>query len=64
LLTSQVKNMVQQIPVVWDETVVLPQSEIGELVLLAKRKGRDWYLIALNGETPKSLSIKLNFLGP
>lgn len=63
LLKSEVKTMVQQIPVVWDETIVLPQSEIGKLVLIVKRKGSDWFLVALNGEKPTKFSIDLSFLG-
>lgn len=62
LLKSKVKHMVQQIPVVWDETIILPQSKIGELVLMAKRSGREWYLIVLNGEKSREVTVDLNFL--
>lgn len=63
LLTSQVKMMVKQIPVVWDETIILPQSKIGELVVMARRSGRNWFLIALNGDKAKSLTLNPAFLG-
>ncbi|SEN45715.1 Alpha-L-fucosidase [bacterium A37T11] len=63
LLTSEVKNMVQNIPIVWDETVILPPSEISSLAIMARRSGKDWYLVALNGENPTSLPIDLKFLG-
>ena len=62
LLKSKVKHMVQQIPVTWDETIILPQSKIGELVLIAKRSDKDWYLIALNGEKSREITVDLNFL--
>ena len=38
------------------------QSEIGKLAALARRKGDVWYLTVLNGEEPKMLDIKLDFL--
>ncbi len=63
LLNSEVKDMVQQIPVVWDQTIVLPQSRIGELAIMARRSGSSWFLVALNGEAPTELSVDLNFLG-
>jgi alpha-glucosidase len=50
-------------PTVWDETIVLPQSEIGSLALFARRSGRTWYLSALNGDTEKQENINLSFLG-
>lgn len=63
LLKSKVKNMVKQIPVVWDETIILPQSKIGELAVMARRSGKTWFLIALNGEMANDLKINLKFLG-
>jgi len=63
LLKSDVKNMVKQIPEVWDETIILPQSKIGKLVMMARRSGNIWFLIALNGETEKNLKVDLSFLG-
>jgi len=62
LIHSEVKTTVQKIPVTWDETVILPQSRIGELVLMARRKGKEWFLIALNGEAGQSVKVSLNFL--
>lgn len=59
---SKLPQMVKSIPVTWDETIVLPQSEIGELALFAKRKGDDWYLVALNGETKRKVEVNLSFL--
>lgn len=64
LLKSNIKSIVRDIPVIWDETIVLPQSEIGELAIIARRSGKTWYLIALNGESPKSIEVNLDFLNP
>jgi len=50
---------IKQIPTVWDETVVLPGSEIGELAVMARRKGNDWYIGVLNGSDRKTYEIDL-----
>ncbi len=62
LLKSDVKTMVKQIPVVWDETIILPPSRIGELAVMARRSGSVWFLVALNGESAQSVKINLGFL--
>jgi alpha-glucosidase len=63
LSKTDIKTIVKDIPVVWDETIVLPQSKIGELAILARRSGSKWYLTALNGETAQSIKVNLSFLG-
>ena len=62
MLSSPGRSFIESVPVTWDETVVLPESEIGKLAALARRKGDVWYLTVLNGEEPKMLDIKLDFL--
>lgn len=64
ILTSKARAFITAIPTVWDETIVLPQSEISELVLLARRHGPTWYLVALNGPTARQVTVDLGFLGP
>src|ERR1041384_1146294 len=39
ILDNPACELIKTIPAVWDETVVLPPSEIGELVAFARRKG-------------------------
>ncbi|MFT4202324.1 MAG: glycoside hydrolase family 97 catalytic domain-containing protein [Chitinophagaceae bacterium] len=63
LLKSPVLPIVKDVPSTWDETKVLPQSQIGVLVVMAKRKGTTWYLAAMNGLQEKDISIPLRFLG-
>lgn len=63
LLTNPCKKMIQRIPTTWDETIVLPQSAIGQLAIYARRKGETWYLAALNGTEPTHIKIPLSFLG-
>ncbi len=57
-------EMIKSIPSVWDETIVLKPSEIGELAVFAQRKGTTWFLSVINGLRTRTLSIPLTFLGP
>jgi alpha-glucosidase len=54
--------LLKTIPTVWDETVVLPESSVAETAILARRSGDDWYLVVLNGNRPKQLNVKTDFL--
>ncbi|MEP6675453.1 MAG: glycoside hydrolase family 97 catalytic domain-containing protein [Ferruginibacter sp.] len=63
ILDNPCKEMIQSIPTTWDETIVLPQSKIGELVLFARRKGTTWFIAAMNGiNETKIISVDLSFL--
>ena len=37
-------EFLRELPVCWNETVVLPQSRIGSLAAFARRSGATWYL--------------------
>ncbi|QNK61828.1 glycoside hydrolase family 97 catalytic domain-containing protein [Pedobacter sp. PAMC26386] len=64
ILDNPAKAMMLSIPSTWDETIVLPQSKIGELVFYARRKGKVWYLAAMNGlSTTQTIKPDLSFLG-
>ncbi len=63
LLENPAAELIKAIPSVWDETVVLPPSEIGELAVFARRKGDAWFLAVLNGPTARTLRVPLTFLG-
>jgi alpha-glucosidase len=62
LLSSPAAEMIKAIPSVWDETRVLPPSEIGELALFARRSGDRWFVAAMNGPSAKTLNLDLSFL--
>lgn len=63
ILDNPSKQIIQSIPSTWDETIVLPQSKIGELALFLRRKGETWYLAALNGlNESKTINVNLSFL--
>jgi alpha-glucosidase len=62
LLASPAVEMIKAIPSVWNETIVLPPSEIGELALFARRSGSSWFVAAVNGPTARTVRIPLSFL--
>lgn len=61
-LSSEALGLIKEIPSVWDETLVLPGSEIGECVVFARRKGDSWFLAVMNGEVERHLEIDFSFL--
>jgi alpha-glucosidase len=62
ILENPAVEMIRNIPSTWDETIVLAPSEIGELAAFARRKGRDWFVVVLNGPTVRSIRVPLTFL--
>ena len=63
ILTNAAGDVIKSIPAVWDETIVLPGSEIGELAAYARRTGDAWFLAVMCGPQPKELQVPLSFLG-
>ncbi len=60
-LHSPLLHFARTVPVTWDETRVLPGSAIGDTVALARRKGPEWYLAALNCRPePRTLELGLD----
>ncbi|MDE6180230.1 MAG: glycoside hydrolase family 97 C-terminal domain-containing protein, partial [Phocaeicola sp.] len=62
MLSCPGRKFIEEVPVVWDETRVLPESRIGELAALARRSGDTWYLSVLNGEMSYKGELKMDFL--
>lgn len=57
-----VLDFLRQVPTVWDETVLI-DGYPGKHVVMARRKGELWYVVAVNGEKKhKKLSVKLPML--
>lgn len=61
-VNNPAEDILKDIPTVWDETIVLPCSEVGKVVAFARRKGNEWWLGIMNGNQPSEISIDLNFL--
>ena len=55
-------EFLRAIPTVWDETVVV-SGEPGKSLVMARRSGDRWYLVAMNGEDALQLQAPLKFLG-
>jgi alpha-glucosidase len=63
ILDNPAAELIKTIPSVWDETIVLPQSEIGELAAYARRSGYVWFIGILNGLTGRTIRVPLHFIG-
>lgn len=63
ILENPAADLIKSMPSVWDETVVLPVSEIGQIAAFARRRGKTWFLAILNGPTARKVNIPLSFLG-
>jgi alpha-glucosidase len=62
-LDSPALEIIRHIPATWDETIVLPPSEIGEVAVFARRKGPDWYLAGINAAGTRTVTVTPSFLG-
>lgn len=59
---SEVKQMMKDIPVSWDETKFI-DGYPGDFVVIARRKADVWYVAGINGKSAaKSLEINLSFI--
>jgi alpha-glucosidase len=55
-------EFLRKVPSSWDETKVL-LGEIGEYIVIARRKGDTWYIGGMTNWTARELTIPLGFLG-
>ena len=63
ILSNPAVDVIKSVPPVWDETVVLPDSAIGELAAYARREGNTWFLGVMCGPQAKTIRVHLSFLG-
>ena len=63
VLDNPAVDVIKSIPSVWDETIVLPESRIGELAIFARRTGDMWFLAVTCGPQAKTIQVPLSFLG-
>jgi alpha-glucosidase len=56
-------DFIAEVPTTWDETRFVA-GEAGEYVVVARRKGKEWYLGGMTNWTPRKLELPMNFLGP
>lgn len=56
-------SFVSPLPVVWNETHVLPGSKIGEIVIFARRSGNRWYSAVFNSsQGERKINLPFSFL--
>jgi alpha-glucosidase len=55
-------DFVKMVPTVWDETRFIA-GDIDDYVVVARRKGKDWYIGAMGNEKSHVVSVPLKFLG-
>ena len=49
------------VPTTWDETKVLV-AEIGKIGVIARRKGKDWFVGGINGPAARTVELDFSFL--
>lgn len=62
LREPQVMEFLAAVPTVWDETLVL-EGKVGDMVVVARWDGQDWYLGAMTDWEPREVEVQLDFLG-
>ena len=63
ILSNPPADIIRSIPSTWDETVVLPSSDIGQVAAFARRKGSTWFVAIANGINARAVRVDLSFLG-
>lgn len=63
ILKNPACDFIRSIPTVWDETVVLPGSDIGRVAAFARRKGSTWFVGIINGTREAGIEVTCSFLG-
>ena len=62
LREPDVMKFLAAVPTVWDETHALA-AEAGEYVLIARRRGAEWFVGGMTNATARTLTLNLSFLG-
>lgn len=55
-------EFIKIVPSSWDETRVIA-GDIGQYIVVARRRGQDWYVGAMTNEQGRELRVPLDFLG-
>ncbi|HYP54277.1 MAG TPA: glycoside hydrolase family 97 protein, partial [Pyrinomonadaceae bacterium] len=56
-------EFLRAVPASWDETRVI-EGRVGEFILMARRRGREWFVGGMTNEQGRTLRLPLSFLGP
>lgn len=58
---NECTQFIKDVPTTWDETVVL-SGKIGEYIIVAKRKGEDWFIGGITNDKDREIEIDFSFL--
>lgn len=56
-------DFITSVPVIWDETRVLAAS-VGKYLVVAKRRGEQWFIGGITANQSKEIFVSLDFLNP
>ena len=54
-------DFMTSIPTTWDETRAI-EAQVADYLLVARRKGKNWYLGGMTDDSPRDFELKLDFL--
>jgi alpha-glucosidase len=54
-------DFIKEVPTTWDETKVL-DAKVGEYVVVARRKGNDWFIGGITNHEARSVRVSARFL--
>ena len=54
-------DFITSVPTTWDETVVL-QAQVSDYLVVARRKGEEWFLGAMTDDSPREFELSFDFL--
>ncbi len=63
LREPEIMEFLAPVPSVWDDTKVL-DARIAEYALVARRRGKEWYVGAMTNWIPRDLQVDFSFLPP
>jgi alpha-glucosidase len=55
-------EFLREVPTTWDETKVI-DAKVGEYIVMARKKGNDWFAGAITNHSARVVTIPLGFLG-
>jgi len=61
LKEKETTEFISKIPSVWDETKVL-EAKVADYIIIARRKGKTWYIGGMTDWTARNFEIDLSFL--
>ncbi|MFI5195106.1 MAG: glycoside hydrolase family 97 protein [Chitinophagales bacterium] len=54
-------DFITEVPTVWDKTLILT-AKVGDYIIIARKKGKDWFVGAMTNWDGRTLTIPLSFL--